>query len=447
MRALLKNDYLYYTRNKTKLLLSIVFIISFLFVVIYYDRQEVKLNKENAIELRVESYKYRRLAREREVILDLYREKYGSIVYDMMQNIYFADDFWFSKDGEDLLNKINTIQKELSTSTEDLYNMYNDFSSSLQDGLQNKNTTEHRLKIVNQQILIYDLLNNSSLDLVDENFIQQYFSNTSAYSYNDAHIEKQRLDILKETNTPDDTNYFAITNSNYGTKVFEGFSLFIILVFILLLFYDLFAKDFDTNVYRTLYSSPFKRSKIILSKLIFAFGYTFFLIICGVLISHVFIFIQRPTGFEIVGNRYGFIMHPHLINLNPLSLITKNETLTITSLLLKNIITLLTGTSIIVLWISLINIVSFKLKSSSSTLTIGVFTLLALYVVNMFSVRELFTFILPIFGFNYDYILSSTTTLNFYYIIIVSIIYVGIIHIYLLKDILTMDILDGDSND
>lgn len=29
MRALLKNDYLYYTRNKTKLLLSIVFIISF----------------------------------------------------------------------------------------------------------------------------------------------------------------------------------------------------------------------------------------------------------------------------------------------------------------------------------------------------------------------------------------------------------------------------------
>lgn len=449
MKYLLKSDLLYYVKNKTKLVLSIAFIFSFLGIIFLYDNLELSEIKKEYQKLR---YYPVILNHEFTPVYDLwnnYENKYG-LPYNFEDSDDFVlHEFWSTEYGIQTKEKIEALDDEVYQTTDELREMYTSYATLHAGGRMNVELTLYRQEINRLQIKLYELFHTSDIDFLDDNFLAKMDENRPYFfdSYDNLLLEKDRLQVLGDTSTPDDFNYYTITNSNYLSKVFEGLSLFIILVFILALFYDLFSKDFVTRGYITLFSSPYPRSKIILSKLLFGVLYSLFLITIGITIASLYMFIQTRIGYNIVPKRHGYILHPVFMNTSIFSFLTNKVSITIVPMLFKNIVSLITGISLIGLWISIINYISFKLKSSSSTLTIGVFALLAVFFINFTPTRTALSYVFPIFAYNFDYILKGEVGLNFIYLIVLSIILSVLLNKYFFKDILTTDILDGDSND
>lgn len=454
MKQLIKTDYIYYLKSKTKLILSIAFILSFIGVIFFYDSMELSEIKDASNYYRSQSYLHRHNSVNTEDFWKEFTDVYGSPYAGYTE---FGDpiidesvhEFWRSEEGINTLSRLEMMGNNLWNASYEMYETLNAYATLHAGGRMNVELTSYRYEINRQEIQLYEIILNSGLEKATVEFVNELMAKEAfdIAPYEELLKERDRIELLNSTNTPDNFNYYTITNANYLSKVFEGLSLFIILTFILVLFYDLFAKDFDTRAYRTIFSSPFPRSKIILAKLIFAFTYTVILISIGMLIAATYMMLQKRVGYNVLMHRRGYALHPVYINLNPLSFITQKPKLFLAPMIMKDIISLVTGLSIIGLWISLINFTSFKLKSSSSTLTIGLFVLLSVFFVNFIDLRVTLTYIFPIFGFGFDYILNGEVGLNFIYIIIVNCILIFLLNKFFFKDILVSDILDGDSND
>ncbi|NLA52607.1 MAG: ABC transporter permease subunit, partial [Alcaligenaceae bacterium] len=252
---------------------------------------------------------------------------------------------------------------------------------------------------------------------------------------------------LMATLTADDFNKYTITANNLVSNVFQGYFLLTVLTFILLLFYDLFSKDYDHRTYQILFSEPIERKTIFQSKVVFALIYSLALILIVCLMTFIYLLTVRRMGYNIIPDRIGYIFHPVLVNINPLTVFGMSPKLVILPMIINNLLALLTGSSIIVFWILLILTVSFKLRSSSNTLTASVFLIIATFFISLIPVSIIFEYVFPISNFRFYDSLRGLSNINFIYIWLLSALWSYLTYRFYIKDVETIDILGGDYND
>lgn len=414
MKRLVKNNFIYYFNSGAKVLLSIVFVFSFTGLIFVYDTLELNMIKGEANIIRLQSYTLNSLC-------------YSYLVSHDIENIYNEHGELVS-DDEELNNKCQRLN-EVGFELGDVLSSYATLHAG---GRMNVELTPHRLEINRLELELYDL---AGEDFANSVLGVSNYDNAYEYKL----VDQERLEKLIYTLTPDYFNKYTITLANYPSKVFEGLSLFVIFIFLLLLFHDLFSKDFETDTYRHLYSLPFTRKKIILSKIIFSFIYTLGLIFLGIILGSIYLLFATRIGYNVVRLRHGYLLHPIIININPFTIFGASPKYAIISTLFNNVVTFVTGFSLIGLWLLIINTLSFKLKSSSSVLTTLTFVLMTIFFIDQIQFTNLFAFFIPLFGFNFSEILINPKNINVLYLVLISVI-VG----YFLLKLLIHGIVDSD---
>lgn len=418
MKTLIKHNLLYYYKNKTKLILSVLFIFSFFGMVFIYDNFELREIKNKATQLRLDSYQFRNLA--------------NQIHYD---NNYFEKNFVFDFDA---LSDEEKADYELMEQLSKTYMLLDNLASQQNGGRLNVELTPFRLETTKSLLKLQKMMEAEEFD--------ELLSQTSINPDTIA-IENVRLEKLMATLTADDFNEYTITANNLVSNVFQGYFLLMVLTFILLLFYDLFSKDYDHRTYQILFSEPIERKTIFQSKVVFALIYSLALILIGCLMTFIYLLTVRRMGYNIIPDRIGYIFHPVLVNINPLTLFGMSPKLVILPMIINNLLALLTGSSIIVFWILLILTVSFKLRSSSNTLTASVFLIIATFFISLIPVSIIFEYVFPISNFRFYDSLRGLSNINFIYIWLLSALWSYLTYRFYIKDVETIDILGGDYND
>lgn len=414
MKRLIKNNLIYYFNSGAKVLLSIIFVLSFIGLIFVYDNLELNMIKGEANPIRLKTYTLNGLCysylefKDIEIIIN----EYGELV----------------SDDKELNEKCQTLNG-IGFALADALSSYATLHAG---GRMNIELTPLRLEINRLELELYAL---GGEDFANSVLGDTNYDNAFEYKL----VEQKRLEKLMPTLTPDNFNRYTITLANYPSKIFEGLSLFVIFTLLLLLFHDLFSKDFETDTYRYLYSLPYTRKKIVLSKILFSFIYTLGLIFLGILVGSVYLLFVTRTGYNVLRLRHGYLLHPVIININPFTILGASPKYAIVSTLTNNLITFITGFSLIGLWLLIINTLSFKLKSSASTLTISTFILLTIFFVDQTRLANLFAYFIPLFGFNFTESLINPKNINIMYLIIMSSIFT-----YLLLSFLTHDINDED---
>lgn len=380
---------------------------------------------------------YQQLHMEELEAINYYEETY---IDESSDELGFFQFHGIAYDGDNVdIQKHVDIINELYELSSEMADRLSSFASLYAGGRMNVELTPYRYEINTMRLRIYDLLGEEDALTILE------FENPNSYEY--VLKEQKRLEILMDSATPDDFNEYTVTIANYPSRALEGLMLFVILVFALLLFYDLFAKDFDAQTYRTIFTEPYSRKTIIQSKVFFAVIYLFLLIIIGMLSVTIYLLFVRRIGYNVLSTRFGYMLHPTLMNINILSLIGREPTYIILPALAVNIISIMTGVALLSVWIMATLTMSYKLKSSASTLTIGVFVLLAIFFINFTPLKDAFSYIVPLFGFNYTRMITGESPLVIIYIIILSIVFQGILAKIIYKDSDNSDLLGGDSHD
>ena len=441
MKRLIENNFLYYTKNLTKIFLSIAFILSFISVVFVYDNLELNQIKREAGALRLQStgsdsgLLIRALAEQNDFDIEG-TELSEKLYFYLYSDTEFYNGETFQLTEEDL--KVLVPIKEINEIHNQIGILQNGLSSLHEGGRMNIELTSFRSEISKKYAELADIL---GWEVVAE------YANDGAHTAAYLEADHNRLMKLVESNTPDYFNKYTVTATNYPSKVFEGLSLFTILVFVLLLFYDLFSKDFDYDTYRTIFTEPYTRKTIIQSKLVFAFLYTGFLILIGMGITLLYLMIVKRVGYNILPSRVGYLLHPVLININPFTMIGLKELYIVVPVLVLNVLTIIVGGLLISLWIMFVSGLSFKLKSSSSTLTISTFILLAVFFISLTPFDTYFTLFMPLFGFTYEAYMQHQSFMNVIYLIVLTLVYIFVINKVFMKDITGIDLLGGDAND
>lgn len=441
MKRLIQNNFLYYTKNFTKLFLSVAFILSFISVIFLYDGLEL-----NQIRREAGGYRLQSMGKGGQSIQEAYKEQNKEAFegLDIENALYFflyGDDYWYDGEVIDLTEEQITLLsplKEIHNIEVQIGILQNGLSTLHEGGRMNVELTSYRSEISKHYAELAEFVGWDAVaaDVENGEFTGAYLK-----------ANHKRLMKLAQSNTPDYFNQYTVTATNYPSRVFEGLSLFTILVFVLLLFYDLFAKDFDFDTYRLIFSEPFTRKEIIQSKMIFAFLYTTILILIGVSISLLYLIIKQRTGYNVLPSRVGYLFHPVLLNINPLTMFGAKELYLVLPVLVINLVTLISGGALISLWIIFISGLSFKLKSSSSTLTITTFILIAVFFINITPFAKYFAMFIPIFGFNFENYMHYKSVMNVIYLLVLTLVYIYISNKVLFKDITGIDILGGGAND
>ena len=406
MKKLIFNEFLYYVKNPFKLLISIAIILSFPLVYNEYTNlEQVKLKEESNHLVNIQT-------------------KNSSFYSSLTQKYFTLESIDFDK-----LDELTIIQGLLQNYSGGLVTQIN--------GNMNVQISSFRYEIMKLYDQVYQLIGDDAYLLLSD-FHQD--------SYDFIQSELNRLSILVNNNWVDENNEYTITLANYPSRVFEGLSLFTILALTLLLFYDLFSKDFENETYKTIYSTPIKRSKIVLSKLLFSLLYLFTLLIIGQIIVSIYLLLYHTDAYNLLSNKHGNILHPSLININSLNSFNKKVKYIIIPEYLKNIIFTFIGSSLIVLWISFLNIISFKSKSSSTTLSIGVFVLFMSNVLNLLNIN-IIKILVPISAYNFQTILISENSFNFISTILFTIFYIILFNYLLFKSVNTNDFVNTFENE
>ena len=426
MKTLIKNEFFYYKKNKTKLILSILFVISFFIMLFVYDNMEL-----NAISKKASTFRnYSRNVQFH--VLDIDYD-----IYDKYYHYLYNPNFKEEMSEEELtlikkLNHLDEIQMELSE-------LFTNYATLYSGGRMNLELTPYR-NLISENVLKYYAAVESIVEN-DKAYILEDYSDIDLVN-----IEYKKYEKLLDSETPDNFNYYSITMMNYPSKVFEGYMLLIILVFMLLLFYDLFSKDFETLTYKTIYTTPYDRNTIIKSKIIFAFLYTLLLLLIGISSVSIYLLLYKRVGYNVLASRVGYIFHPEIININPLSIITNKPIYILIPIIFKNIISIILGVSIILFWLLLILNISLKIKASNSTITILTFVLIMIFFVSNFNVTKHLKLIFPLFAYNFDENIIGTQAINMYYIFILTNTLNYILYKYINTDISNIDLLDGEYN-
>lgn len=429
MKRLITNNFLYYFKSLSKVILSIAFVLSFIGIVFVYDNLELSVIKSQAGPYRTNSS-----SRELYGIRQDYLKQYAlDNNIDNLEELYNSDNI--SLEHEELMININSLDSLISELSETL----NGFSSLHAGGRMNLELTPYRLKISDLYVELAEIVG-------WENLIKSVeIKPTDSINYFKA--ENKRLHKLELSQTPDYFNDYTVTVTNYPSKALEGLGLFTIFIFILFLFYDLFSKDFDYDTYRTIFTEPYSRKTIIKSRLAFAFLYTIILILIGMLITIVYLSVQKRVGYNVHPSRMGYILHPVLLNINPLVLFNLEPVYLVVPVIIKNIITILISGLLITLFLLFVCGLSFKLKSSASTLTISSFILISLIFVFFIKFDPYISLIIPLFGFGFNSYFSGYSFISIFYLIILTLIYIKFVNKVLFKDISNIDMLGGDDND
>lgn len=406
MKKLIFNEFLYYLKNPFKLLISIAIILSFPLVYNEYTNLEKAKLKEESNQL---------------VNTQALNSTFNS---NLVYNYFELETFDF-----DNLDELANIQGLLQNYSGGLITQIN--------GNMNVQISSFRYEIMKLYDEVYQLLGDDAYYVLKDNH---------QYSHNYILSEIERLEVLVNNNWVDEYNEHSITLANYPSRIYEGFSLFVILALTMLLFYDLFSKDFENETYKTIYTMPIKRSKIVLSKLLFSLLYLFTLLIIGQIIVSIYLIFYHTNAYNLLSNKHGNILHPSLININSLISFNNNAKYIMIPDYLKDIIYILIGSSLIILWISFLNIISIKSKSSSTSLSIGVFVLFMSYALNLLNI-SIIKILIPISAYNYHPILSSENSFNLIYSLIMSVFYIIIFNYLLFKSIDTSDFTNTFGND
>lgn len=353
MKRLIVNNFLYYFKSKTKLFISIAFVLSFFVMLNVYDQLE-------AVEIKYEAYQYRNAS----------QDYHPSLVED----IYLE-----SVDHEEMVELVRKI-----------YHSHGDYAFLLSSGKTNYHLTPQRQDLNQSFIDFYDLVGEENLNLFP-----------SFPDIEKLRFEQGRYDLLMKHLIADDFNAYTLTAANSVSRIFEGFFLLVLMVFSLLLFHDLFSKDFDSKTYRHLYTTPHTRIRIVLSKLLFALLYLLFLLFVSTLLLVIVLLLIRRNEYNVVPTRIGDLRHLKLVNSNILSTFNHQLVYGLASNLSLNILSFLTGMSLLTLWLVLISYLSFKLKSSNNSLIVGIYILISIFAINLTPVKDLFTYVFPLFGFEY----------------------------------------------
>lgn len=439
MKTLILNDFRYYFKNKTKLLLTILFILFFVGGIKLYDTLELKELREEAVYVKKKSFYFYELT---ETL------KYEEMI-KLAERSGKPIEYWQDYDNEDQLTEEIYGKGLPFESAFHIHNISAAYASTIYNDRMNLELTPYRLEILSSELELLNQLNDEdrlkTLDVIFKTKFSDEFEIDE--SLKQAHLEKERLSKLLDTLTPDDFNKYTLTNSNLTGKVFEGYYLMGILIFILILFYDLISKDFDNDSYRTLYSGPYKRSLIIKSKIAFSLIYTLICIVLGLFLAHLVLFFSKTVSYNVLSHRHGYILHPTIMNLEFLSPFKSSLSQIIVPVFVQSIVSVILGSLMITSFMLLIHYLSFKLKSSSSTLTLLSFLLLVLFFINMTEVKNLLAILVPLFAFSYSSILHGEAYVNVYLLILMSIVWIILITKFIFKDLDTMDLLGGDHND
>lgn len=445
MKRLILNNFIYYKTSKTKLFISFAFIISFFFMLNVYDELELQTIRSQSDHFRVESYSvnlldsYIDFKDEQLNTLNFWDEVYP--VYEPIPGDLFNGQeflgYFYDGDNQEILEHLAII-KELREIESPLSSLLNDYSTLYSGGRMNVELTPYRYEINKIRLEL--------LELVGEETTLHLLSFESPQSENLIRANQIRYEKLMNAQTPDDFNQYTVTFHNYPGKVFEGYMLFVILIFVLLLFYDLFSKDFEYDTYRTIYSSAYPRETIVKSKLAFSLIYTFILISIGMIITMIFLLLSKRIGYNVVASRVGYLFHPTLLNVNILSVLGQDAHYLVIPVIVKNLIVIFTGFLMIYMCLQGILYLSLKTKSSSTTLTVGVFILLASFFAGITSLKNVGSFVIPLFGFNFNSFIEGSSLMNIVYLILLLIIY-NIVLSKIFKTAYTTDLLGGDHHD
>ncbi|NLC34308.1 MAG: ABC transporter permease subunit [Erysipelothrix sp.] len=422
MKTLIKYDLKYYLSNRVKLMVALSFILSIFATIFVYDFLELTILPQEVVELRSTAYSLQSLE------YNLIREHEAEAL-----KVMEADPSTLSDKEKGLLaglrGEIETVK---------LFSLFDNLASQFSGGRLNVELTPYRYEI-NKELLVL-------IDQIDPSYLEPILPKLDL-SENYLKAEQVRITSLMNSLTPDDINQFTITQNNLAGKVLQGYALIIAMVFVIFLYYDLFAKEYNQRTYQTLFSSPYPRKKIYISKILFAIGYTLALVLIAILLGSIYLALQTRVGYNVAPSRIGNIMHPMLMNINPLTLFNMQPIYITVPLIVYNILSLTTGMLLLSLWIIIMQFIASKVRSSSNTLTMSLFGLLVIFFVGLFEVSDKLSVFIPFLAYRFNDNISGLSSVNILVYLLVIIIYIVIGLRAYLFNVGKIDLLGGDHHD
>ena len=171
------------------------------------------------------------------------------------------------------------------------------------------------------------------------------------------------INYLLENEIPGVINPYTLNGVNFIRNFFTGSNIIVVLIFILLFLIDSYVIELRDDCYKTIYTSPLKRTKLLLSKIISSYILTLLIVFIGILL-----------GFLLVSLIFGLgqLSSPVQVNegVNGLNLIVKNisqEYLPLSTVTVINFISFI----VFLLFIVVLSI-SLSVYTSNDILSLGV---------------------------------------------------------------------------
>lgn len=270
--------------------------------------------------------------------------------------------------------KIISGQLKNMDESEDGYNqlkMENDFyesqynSSMIKTTLINnrlkgsKESTEDSLNFIKGKVMKYEGIKQGYVNgVIDDDYLK-----ARDLSLKEVDRELSYVNLMVDTKAPIAINPYTLSGEGFLRNFFTGANMIIVLAFILLFVIDSYVIELRDDCYKTIYTSPLKRNKLLLSKVIASYILVVLVIFLGLLLG--FIGVSLTFGW---GNLSSVAQMNEGVNGFKLMVENINQTyMPLRSVIIANFINFLVFALFIVIFS-----VSLSVYTSNDILTLGV---------------------------------------------------------------------------
>lgn len=210
-------------------------------------------------------------------------------------------------------------------------------------------------------------------------------------------------------------NPYTINLKNYFTFIFEPMNIFIIMVLVLILSVDTYLDDFEDGTYKTLYSSPYKRSSLLINKFLSKTIVNLILILIPATISSIIVWKLYGLG----GFNYPMNVSKSVVDFK---LLSSNNPIYIPYIKAFKI-QLLGFISIIVFQTIIVSVMTILFKDRDRSFSIAIFLMVVSYISFIFNISVKYLNSLnPWYYMNLNSIFSLNNDTTIFYGIILQLV-------------------------
>lgn len=199
---------------------------------------------------------------------------------------------------------------------------------------------------------------------------------------------------------------YSLTSANFLNKVLSGYSLIGLLFLLLIWNFDIFGSDFESGVFKQLYSTEISRAHVFAGKLFFSIISSLAIVLIGMILGILFKIVIGQTAsineLILVGENFDkFNNYPGKFELV--------SSIKVSSYILLNTVALIT------MFVSLIHFIAIFSKSRILTLSTVVVIVLFSILINGLHVYESLCYLFSIFNYQLDLLILNKAPINLMY--------------------------------